>query len=90
MAGLKDFAKLAAELGCTPAQLALAWVLRNEDVNVAIIGARNVQQLQDTLKSLEVLKKFDAELDARLEKVFENKPAAEWDYRTMVAVKSRR
>jgi aryl-alcohol dehydrogenase-like predicted oxidoreductase len=45
--------KLAAELGCTPAQLALAWQ-RSQRVTSTIVGARTLAQLADNLGSLEV------------------------------------
>jgi voltage-dependent potassium channel beta subunit len=55
-AGLKDrllreaaeadkIAPIAAELGCTVGQLALAWVLMNDDVSTAIFGASSVVQV---------------------------------------------
>ena len=45
--------KAAAELGCTPAQLALAWQ-RSRPVTSVIIGARTLSQLDDNLGSLDV------------------------------------
>jgi aryl-alcohol dehydrogenase-like predicted oxidoreductase len=39
----------AAELGCTPAQLALAWQLHQPEVTSVIIGVRNQEQLGDNL-----------------------------------------
>ncbi len=41
--------RLAAELGKTPAQLAVAWVLSHPEVTVAISGSDTVEQLDDTL-----------------------------------------
>jgi aryl-alcohol dehydrogenase-like predicted oxidoreductase len=38
---------LAAEAGLTPAQLAVAWVLRNPGVSAAIIGASRPEQVKD-------------------------------------------
>src|SRR5205085_486796 len=40
---------LAKERGQTLAQMAIAWVLRDPRVTSALIGARNVQQLEDSL-----------------------------------------
>jgi aryl-alcohol dehydrogenase-like predicted oxidoreductase len=46
--------KLAAEKGCTPAQLALAWVLhRGQDI-VAIPGTKRVRYLEENLAAAEV------------------------------------
>jgi aryl-alcohol dehydrogenase-like predicted oxidoreductase len=45
---------VAAEIGASPAQTALAWLLSNPSVTAPIIGARTVAQLEDNLKALEV------------------------------------
>ena len=46
-------AKLGAELGRSPAQLALAWVLARDAVDAAIIGADSVEQLVGLLDVVE-------------------------------------
>ncbi|MCG8920476.1 aldo/keto reductase [Actinokineospora sp. PR83] len=46
--------EVAAELGHTPAQVALAWTLGNPDVVAPIIGARTPEQLEGNLGALEV------------------------------------
>jgi aryl-alcohol dehydrogenase-like predicted oxidoreductase len=46
--------KLAAEKGCTPAQLALAWVLAQGDDIVPIPGTRRIKYLDDNLGALDV------------------------------------
>lgn len=45
--------KAASEMGCTPAQLALAWQ-RSRPVTSVIIGARTPAQLDDNLAALDV------------------------------------
>jgi L-glyceraldehyde 3-phosphate reductase len=44
------------------AQLAIAWVLRDKRINSALIGARNVEQLDNSLDALKHLEFTDAEL----------------------------
>jgi L-glyceraldehyde 3-phosphate reductase len=44
--------ELARERGQTLAQMAIAWVLRDSRVTSALIGARTVQQLEDSLGAL--------------------------------------
>lgn len=56
---------VAGEIGCTPAQVALAWTLLNPAVTSPILGTRNSAQLQDNLKALAV--EFSAEQLARLD-----------------------
>ncbi len=58
IAGLHKFKELATELGCSQAQLAMAWVIANPDVSTAITGATKPEQLVDTVKALEVLPKL--------------------------------
>jgi L-glyceraldehyde 3-phosphate reductase len=56
---LNDIAK---GRGQTLAQMAIAWVLRDQRVTSALIGARNVAQLDDSLDALKKLKFTAAEL----------------------------
>ncbi len=56
---------VAADLGLTMAQLAVAWVLQNPNVSSAIVGASRPEQVRDNVKASgvklesEVLKKID-------------------------------
>ncbi len=50
----EDVAALASELHCTPAQLALAWLVRQPTVCSAIAGATSVAQVDENLGALEV------------------------------------
>lgn len=42
---LKQLEGVAKELGCKLVHLALAWVLKFQFTNSALIGARNIEQL---------------------------------------------
>ena len=53
---------LAQERGQTLAQMAIAWVLRDPRVTTALIGARTVQQLEDSLAAVQNLDFSDEEL----------------------------
>jgi aryl-alcohol dehydrogenase-like predicted oxidoreductase len=46
--------KLASDKGCTPAQLALAWVLAQGDDVVAIPGTKRRSRLDENLGALDV------------------------------------
>ncbi|MFI7006441.1 aldo/keto reductase [Streptomyces sp. NPDC050145] len=53
--GIADAVKdVAAELGHTPGQVALAWTLRRPGVTSPVLGARTLAQLQDNLGALGV------------------------------------
>ena len=51
---VESFIEAAQERKVSPAQLALAWVLAEPRVTCPIVGARSVEQLNDTLGGLEI------------------------------------
>ncbi|MBK9740638.1 MAG: aldo/keto reductase family protein [Actinobacteria bacterium] len=68
---------IAADLGLTPAQLAIAWVLANPNVSSAIVGASRPQQIVDNVKAAGVsldVETLDA-IDAALAGVVTSDPA---------------
>jgi len=61
VAATERFAAWAeAHGGASPAQLALAWVLKHDTVSSAIIGATRVEQLEENLKACEIKLKDSA------------------------------
>jgi L-glyceraldehyde 3-phosphate reductase len=52
LANVRGLAAVAKRRGQSLAQMAVAWVLRDERVTSALIGARNVDQLNDSLDAL--------------------------------------
>lgn len=65
---LEQYEALCHELGEHPANVALAWLLRNPVVTAPIIGPRTVEQLTSTLRALEL--KLTEEIVKRLEQIF--------------------
>lgn len=74
--GLTDAAKntavvqlepIAAELGGSVAQLAIAWAASNPRVSSVITGASRLAQLHDNLGALALLEKMTPEVKARIE-----------------------
>ena len=55
VARLREHSQLARELGITPAQLALAWVLRQDGITSVITGATRHEQLQENLGAVDVV-----------------------------------
>ena len=51
---LRVLIKQAKDLGCTPAQLAIRWILDRPSVTAAIVGARSKDQLSDNLEALDI------------------------------------
>jgi voltage-dependent potassium channel beta subunit len=60
---------IADDLGCPLAQLAIAWCACNPKVSTVITGASRVEQLQENLRSLEVLERLDDEVMRRINEV---------------------
>jgi len=58
---------IAKDLGATASQLALAWCARNPHVSTVIMGASNMDQLEENLKSLDLLPKLTQEVLARID-----------------------
>jgi voltage-dependent potassium channel beta subunit len=58
---------IAQELGCTLAQLALAWAAKNPRVSTVITGASHVGQLTANLGALDVIDRLTPEVLARID-----------------------
>ena len=61
--------EVADELGCSLAQLALAWCTKNPRVSTVITGASRVEQVQENMAALEVAARLDVELMARIDSI---------------------
>jgi aryl-alcohol dehydrogenase-like predicted oxidoreductase len=51
---VQAYAQLCREAGYSPAAVALAWVLRNQNVSSAIVGASRPEQIQENVKALDL------------------------------------
>jgi len=87
---LKSLEEIAGELGCTQAQLAVAWTAANKDTSTTIFGATKLSQVEDNLKAVEVIKKWTPEIEEKIEKVLDNTPATVMDFQTFAPKKPRR
>jgi len=72
---------IAESLGCTVAQLAIAWCVANPNVSTVITGASRKEQVVENLKALEVAKKLTPEVLEKIEQVVQNKPPAPKKYK---------
>ncbi|MBX5481708.1 MAG: aldo/keto reductase [Myxococcaceae bacterium] len=67
-AAVKQLKAVADGLGCTLAQLAIAWCANNPRVSTVITGASRPEQVRENMKALEVLPKLrDPEVLARID-----------------------
>ena len=64
---VKRLMPIAQSLGCSMAQLAIAWCLRNPRVSTVILGASKAAQVTENLVALEVLKKLTPEVMQKVE-----------------------
>ncbi|XP_061664594.1 voltage-gated potassium channel subunit beta-2-like isoform X5 [Syngnathoides biaculeatus] len=71
---VKEIQPLADRLGCTRAQLAIAWCLRSEGVSSVLLGVSNTQQLVENLGSIKVLSQLTPSLVAEMDTLLGNKP----------------
>lgn len=66
--------QMAMEMEVSLPRLAVAWCLRNPHVSTVILGASRVDQLEETLTSLEVLTLLTDEVVQKIEDILGNKP----------------
>ncbi len=72
---VKELGAIAQELGCSSAQLAIAWCLKNPNVSTVITGASRVSQVDENMKSLDLVEKLTAEVMEKIENILQNKPS---------------
>ena len=56
---IKKFQNIAKSLDIAPSQLAILWCLNNRNVSSVILGASNLSQLKENLKSIRYIDKID-------------------------------
>jgi aryl-alcohol dehydrogenase-like predicted oxidoreductase len=71
LARVQELRPVAEELGLTMAQLAIAWVLQNDNVAAAIIGASRPEQVAENVKASGV--EIPAELMTRIDEILGDK-----------------
>jgi len=66
---VRRLAPIARELGCTLAQMALAWCLKNPNVSTVITGATRVAQVEENMRAVNVVPMLTPEVMARVEAI---------------------
>ena len=74
-------ASVAEIIGCTTAQLALAWCLLNPNVSTVITGASKPDQVRENMKAIEVVDKLIPDVIETIEEILDNKPELAPDLR---------
>lgn len=75
---IERYEKFCDELGEDPAYVALAWLLRRPAVTAPIIGPRTVEQLEGSMRTLEI--DLDEQALATLDEIFPGHRTAPEDY----------
>ena len=65
---------IANDLGITPAQLAIAWILRRKEVSSVITGATRIEQLDDNLAAAEAVDNLSDAILEHIEQIVGNQP----------------
>ncbi len=81
IAKIRGLAEVADDLGCSQAQLAIAWCLRNPRVSTVITGASRPEQVHENMKALDVAPLLTDDVLERIETILDNRPAPEPDFR---------
>jgi len=71
---VRKLTPLAEKLGGTVASLAIAWVIKNPNVSVAILGATKAEQITENVKALELLPKMTDEVMKEIDGILANAP----------------
>lgn len=71
---VRDLSVIAEELGTNMATLALAWCLKNPNVSTVILGASRLSQLEENLKTVDIVDQLTDDVIERIEEVLDNKP----------------
>jgi voltage-dependent potassium channel beta subunit len=67
LAKVERLRPIADDLGCSMAQLALAWCLTNPNVSTVITGASKVSQVVDNFGAMDVFHQLDPDVLARID-----------------------
>ena len=76
IAKVRALEPIAKELGCTMAQLALAWARKNQNVSTVITGATRPEQVEENMKSLEFASALTEDVMVRIDGILNNKPGS--------------
>ncbi len=71
---VKQLVPVSKELGCSMAQLALAWCLKNPNVSTVITGASKPEQVHENMKALDIVPALTPDVMERIDNILGNKP----------------
>jgi aryl-alcohol dehydrogenase-like predicted oxidoreductase len=81
---------LAESLGMSLPQLAIIWIIKNPDVSTCILGGSKLEQVKETLSSINFIDKYTKEIEEEVDSIIQNAPEAIVDWRTFSSQPNRR
>lgn len=66
---VRKLTEIAGDLGCSMAQLAIAWCLANPNVSTVITGATSIEQVTENMKAVAVKSKLTPEVMTTIENI---------------------
>jgi len=70
---VRELTEIAKEIGCTMAQLAIAWCVKNVNVSCTLLGASRPEQVVENVESCKFVESITPEIEARIEDILKNK-----------------
>jgi voltage-dependent potassium channel beta subunit len=83
LAKVELLSEIASRLGCTCAQLALAWCAKNPNVSSVITGASRPEQVIENVNALKVIPLLTPEIMQEIDKILGNRPTPEPIFRNL-------
>ncbi|DAZ95466.1 TPA: hypothetical protein N0F65_002151 [Lagenidium giganteum] len=71
---VKQLQLVADKVGCSMAQLAIAWCASNPNVSTVMLGASNIKQLDENLKALDFVHQITPEIKAEIDAIIQFTP----------------
>merc|ERR1712154_251253 len=72
--------EIAKEMDVSMVSLALAWVIKNKNVSVCLLGGSKAHQLEQNMDAIATAIKLDEDTLKKIEEILDNKP--KWTYTT--------
>ncbi|POM71631.1 Voltage-gated potassium channel subunit beta [Phytophthora palmivora] len=66
---------IAKDLGCSLAQLSIAWALSNENVSTVLVAGSRPSQIEENIKSLDFVSKITPDVKAKIDAVVKFQPS---------------
>ncbi|MGF1503786.1 MAG: aldo/keto reductase, partial [Anaerolineae bacterium] len=68
---VKDLQPIADDLGCSRAELAIAWAMQHPSVTSVILGATKVEQMESNLRAAEVAENITDDVMQAVDAIFD-------------------